>query len=429
MALSGRFPGRGLAVILVLAALARLAVIVPALHEPPDDPDAYLVLARSLAGGRGFTLAGRPTAYRPPLYPLMLAPIVGGSGGISTRAVLGLNLALGLATVVLTALAARRWGLNDRGILLAAAIVALDPVLLRQGRSVMTETPSAFLLAATLAATAGPRGAALGGLGFGLLTLCRPSFLPAAGLAALGAVVAGTGDLRGRVRRGLILAGATSAVMAPWALRNAVVLGEPVWTTTHGGYTLALANNPVYYAEVLDGPPGAVWEGPNQRAWWDETARATAGMSEPRADRTLSRRGLAMLSGRPASFARASAARLGRFWGIAPAAAVYPLPLRLAAACWTAPLWVALVLGLGRRPSWEWPRIAAPAAVVAMTVVHTFYWTDMRMRAPIMPAIALIAAGGPAGGSRRRKAVVGVGMGGDPGLTGSSSRYERWNRK
>ena len=62
---------------------------------------------------------------------------------------------------------------------------------------------------------------------------------------------------------------AAVATLAPWALRNARALGEPVWTTTHGGYTLALANNPTYYDEVLDGPPGAVWSGPNQRRWWD----------------------------------------------------------------------------------------------------------------------------------------------------------------
>ena len=52
-----------------------------------------------------------------------------------------------------------------------------------------------------------------------------------------------------------------TAVLAPWAVRNALVLGEPVWTTTHGGYTLALANNEVYYRDVLGGSPGQVWYG------------------------------------------------------------------------------------------------------------------------------------------------------------------------
>ena len=47
--------------------------------------------------------------------------------------------------------------------------------------------------------------------------------------------------------RGGLLALTIVIVLSPWMIRNLVVLGEPVWTTTHGGYTLALANNPVYY--------------------------------------------------------------------------------------------------------------------------------------------------------------------------------------
>ena len=31
--------------------------------------------------------------------------------------------------------------------------------------------------------------------------------------------------------------------------------------------------------------------------------------------------------------------------------------------------------------------------VIGLTLVHALFWTDLRMRAPIVPAIALIAAG------------------------------------
>ena len=37
-------------------------------------------------------------------------------------------------------------------------------------------------------------------------------------------------------------------------------------------------------------------------------------------------------------------------------------------------------------------RVAAPLAILGLTIVHAFYWTDLRMRAPIVPAIALVAA-------------------------------------
>ena len=49
--------------------------------------------------------------------------------------------------------------------------------------------------------------------------------------------------------RGGLLALTIVLVLSPWMIRNLLVFGEPVWTTTHGGYTLALANNPVYYRE------------------------------------------------------------------------------------------------------------------------------------------------------------------------------------
>ena len=82
-------------------------------------------------------------------------------------------------------------------------------------------------------------------------------------------------------------------VLSPWMIRNVMVFGEPIWTTTHGGYTLALANNPVYYDDVLHGPPGRVWTGHDQWLWWDSVNRATAGMTEPQADRYLKQHGLA----------------------------------------------------------------------------------------------------------------------------------------
>ena len=36
---------------------------------------------------------------------------------------------------------------------------------------------------------------------------------------------------------------------------------------------------------------------------------------------------------------------------------------------------------------------SAPLAILGLTIVHAFFWTDLRMRAPIVPAIALVAAG------------------------------------
>jgi Dolichyl-phosphate-mannose-protein mannosyltransferase len=361
-----------------------------------EDPDHYLTYARSLAEGRGYSFDGRPTAYRPPLYPIMLTPLVASLHRPALPWGVGfLHLALAVGTVLLVHWTARRWGLSPGRSLAAAAIVAFDPVLVVQGRSVMTETPASFLVALSLAAVSmsGVRGAILGGVAFGLASLCRPSLLPAAALATLAAWLFGPGGWKDRATRAGLLGLVTLATLSPWAWRNARIFGEPIWTTTHGGYTLALANNPVYYSDVLDGPPGTVWSGPNQSAWFEEVGRATAGMSEPEADRWLRSAALRTAMDRPGEFLRASIAREGRFWGLAPSGAVYPLWLRALTALWTGPLWAALLIGLARRSIWRWPEVTAPALLMSLSVVHLVYWTDLRMRAPLVPGIALIAAG------------------------------------
>jgi 4-amino-4-deoxy-L-arabinose transferase-like glycosyltransferase len=381
--------------LLAAAALVRVALMFPALGKL-DDPDNYLTLASSLSDGRGLAFGDHPTAYRPPLYPLVLAPLVAATNRSTLPWAIGaLHLAIGLGTVALTRIAVARISGSDTRALIAAAIVAFDPVLVVQSRSVMTETPAALLVAAALAGLSltGIRGALLGGLAMGLACLCRPSFLPAAALIALASLLAGPGSFRERLGRSVVILVAAGITLLPWAYRNWRVLGVPVVTTTHGGFTLALANNPEYYADVLDGPPGAVWSGPNQKAWQDRISARTAGLGEVEADRVFLEEGLAMIRQRPRDFARASLARWGRFWGLAPAAAVYPGPLRLATAAWTAPLWLMAIAGLLTRRAWRWPAVAAPVLLVALSAVHFVFWTDLRMRAPLVPAIALVAAG------------------------------------
>jgi 4-amino-4-deoxy-L-arabinose transferase-like glycosyltransferase len=359
-----------------------------------QDPDNYIALARSLADGNGLSWKGRPTAYRPPLYPMILAPVVSLLGERAVVGVAVLHLVLGAGTTILAAHVAGRWGLGNCRALTAAVVTACDPVLLWQSQFVMTETLGAFLLALALAATTrtGLRGSALGGVCLGLAGLCRPSLLLGAGLVAASALVAAPGSQRERVLRGLTLGLSVLTILAPWSIRNGLVLGEPVWTTTHGGYTLALANNEVYYREVLNGPPECVWTGEDQWRWWDEVNRTTAGMTEPQADRYLRDRVLALARSQPFTFLHACLDRLSRFWSVAPAGAVYAPAVRWATALWTIPLWLALAIGFWRPALWRWPRVAAPLLIIGLTIVHAFYWTDVRMRAPIVPAIALVAA-------------------------------------
>jgi hypothetical protein len=386
-------PSWALGVVVASALIARLAVM-SAGSGRFDDVDNYLPLARSIADGEGLKLRGRPTAYRPPLYPLILAPLVAASGEHPLAAVAGLHLLLGGATAGLAFRAAERLGLGTVRATAAGLIVACDPVLVWQSRFVMTETLAAFLLVASLDAFAreGHLSPLLGGGLLGLAGLCRPSALPGAGLTAIAALLFPPGGTRARVGRGAAIAIGVGLTLAPWVVRNALMLGEPVWTTTHGGYTLALGNNEVYYRDVLEGPPGRVWTGRDQWLWWDSVKKRTIGMTEPEADRFLRDSVVELARNRPRSFLHACLARMATFWSPVPAAGVYGRISRLITAAWTIPLLVALVAGAFHPRFRRWPGVAVVTAILGLSIVHTLFWTDMRMRAPIVPAIALVAA-------------------------------------
>jgi len=390
----------GLAVVLAVVLRAGLMAAAGFRFE---DRDNYLPLARSVAAGHGLEWRGRWTAYRPPLYPILLAPVVGLLGDRAELGVAVLHLLLGAGTTWLTARAARSLGGDDRESCIAALIVACDPVLAVQSRYIMTETPTAFLLALVLTTLARPgfTGAALSGFASGLAALTRPSVLPGFALAALAAMVTRPGSGPSRIQWSAVYLGTLLATLAPWALRNALVLGEPVWTTTHGGYTLALANNPTYYHDVLEARTEQVWTGRDQWLWWDKVNTETALLSEPEADRYLRNQALAFAWRHPRLFLRAAVDRQLRFWSVAPSGVVYSRLVRLAVACWTIPLWIALIAGLLTPASWRWPKIAAVTFIFGLGCVHLVYWTDLRMRAPLVPAIAVLAA---QAGSRRIRA-------------------------
>jgi hypothetical protein len=65
-------------------------------------------------------------------------------------------------------------------------------------------------------------------------------------------------------------------------------------------------------------------------------------------------------------------------------------------AVWYVGVYVAALAGLGqlgRRvvvPPWLW----ATLCVLTLVAMHSVYWSNMRMRAPVMPLVCLVAAMG-----------------------------------
>ena len=422
-------------VVLFLALLIRVGVLVFTPAALRADPDGYRRLAENLVEHGTFGVDGVPTAFRPPLYPLMLAGCVA-LGDYGRLAIGALHVTLGVATVGLVLVLGRWWGLGNRGSAIAALLVACDPILLAQSAQVMTETPAVFLATAGLAAltwaSQSPTGCRLllAGATLSLGALCRPTLLLwtiAAGVVLfLSPWATGTSEINSRrltAPGGVATAGGVackcrwcvayllgaSIVLSPWAIRNQLQFRRPIVTTTHGGYTLLLANNPEFYQWLRSGQWGSVWQADRFNADWNQRKPH----DELRADRRAYAEAWQTIRRAPGTFAYACLVRVGRFWSPLPHQVVSDETSlrrwsRYAVAAWYVAEFLLMALGLvghlrsdkeipalpsALRPPpspWLWGLLL----VVCLTSVHAVFWTDMRMRAPLMPVVAMIAAAG-----------------------------------
>lgn len=474
----------------------RLLVVFRYAASLQVDTDLYWGIAENLIAGQGYALPGTqaPTAFRPPVYPLLLAGLQFFGGGGQALGIV--QAVLGATTAVVVGDTARRIGLGWRA-QLATAILVFDPLLLYSTALVMTETLATFLAAVLLwllvIATDCPAESAVGkwplvasgsasggaaakcspsrqrmmllavGGTWGLCCLCRPTFWVPGGIFLLGGLVyyvcgfcrkavGNTAEARsaqgsaGRAIEGTTIdpgqgaeksesiaaRPATAAwgpvrtqpvrkwpggwqpvfwsllglslVVAPWGIRNALVFHTPLLTTTHGGYTLYLGHNPVYYAEVVEQPWGTQWGHDSLIGWQaDLERRMGRELDRPQDERArdewMYRQARREIAASPVMAFRSGLTLVGRLWNIVPlVGSGRPTAVRVAIGVGYGVLWLLLgwsiVQGI-RRPGSIPPVLwGGFCLLVGFTAVHFWYWSDLRMRAPLMPAIALLAAWG-----------------------------------
>jgi len=421
--------------LLVFAGAVRVGWLAADCASLRRDPDTYRQLAQHLLaeGTFGYPASGdggsptrlQPTAYRPPLYPWMLAAW-GWVDGVGLASIAVLHAVAGVATVLLVYRLSQAWQLGGWGFG-AAVLTACDPILLNQSSRVMTETVAALLavlglwgLTRLASALTVSRALLAGGL-VALAALCRPTFL------VWGAAVAGASllTLRSPFRRRLWLAGsfvlAGGVVLAPWAVRNALVFQQLIVTTTHGGYTLWLGNNEEYYGFLDRAGWGDAWD--SQRL--DEQYlrfRREFPDDERRADRWAYEQGVAAIRRHPASFVKACVVRVGSLWGLVPhqiaaSESAGQRWARYAVGAWYAVVLALAVVGVGflGRKLLVQPWLAGLLLCLSFTLMHTVYWSNLRMRAPLMPVVCLAAAAGASAiASRMRRSRTAVrGQAGD----------------
>ena len=244
--------------------------------KPLGDEVYYVVVASSLANGRGHVYTENARALRPPAQAYLLSWVVERDRPVrwpegegrplldvdALRPVLNLQVAVGTLLVLATALLGRLL-FDARTGFLAGLLAALYPTFVAYSHYLYAETLFAALVTTGLAGVAfgARRGglglAALTGLVFGVATLTREIALPVAGVGALWWVLeAGPGGRRAAVARGAVLLASAILVVVPWTLRNHALLGRPIPVSTVGWMAAAEGNSLDGARWLQPSPPG-----------------------------------------------------------------------------------------------------------------------------------------------------------------------------
>lgn len=237
-----------------IGGLALLARLIPIgltldLGLGLDDMLQYDDLAQSLLAGHGYTwYGGIPTAFRAPLYPLFLATIylLFGHHFVAVR---GVQAGLGAILCLITYRLALHLYDDRRVARVAGLLVALYTLLLIYPVALVTENLFLPLTAAALLLTleADRRGDRWRWVAAGFLwaaaILTRSvvaAFLP----LVLLWVWWGRALPREKVLITALLIVPTLVTTLPWAIRNSLLLGQPVYVESSLGFQLYLGYHP-----------------------------------------------------------------------------------------------------------------------------------------------------------------------------------------
>lgn len=238
--------------ILVVALGLRVAWCLYAARPPGPglhDPNFYRHLGEQLARFEGYRLHGTDggvTAYYPPGYSFSLAPFfwlvyhTPIPDDVETGVIATLNIAWQLATIVLAFLVARRLTGRSAAGYVSAGVLALWPNLIFHTAPALSESFFLFLLlvVALLVVSApwgqvGTRRLVAIGVVLGAATLVRPITIPIYPALLVVLLVSKIGWRRA-ITQTAVVVGASVAVLAPWVIRNTIVMHQVALSTNTG---------------------------------------------------------------------------------------------------------------------------------------------------------------------------------------------------
>jgi 4-amino-4-deoxy-L-arabinose transferase-like glycosyltransferase len=211
----------------------------------PNDTLFYEIAAGQLANGDGFsTLTGAPTAHWPPGFPFLIS-LGYRAFGIHLKLVFVLNVVLATATAVLLYVVATHMLGRAAGRFAGTAFALLPGPIFFTGLF-LSETTFIFLLVGVLAlALLLPERSwtpVVLGVALALTALTRGEglLMPVIPLAMWWGHV----DRRTWIRRALLLLGTMAVCIAPWTIRNAIVMDSFIPVATNPSTTLWSGHNP-----------------------------------------------------------------------------------------------------------------------------------------------------------------------------------------
>jgi hypothetical protein len=118
-------------------------------------------------------------------------------------------------------------------------------------------------------------------------------------------------------------------------------------------------------------------------------------------DRWAYREAFENIRAEPAMFAWSCVVRVGRLWGVMPHQSGPDESNARRGMRYAVAIWYTFELVLAAIGAWflrgkllKNPWVWGTLLVLSITAVHAFYWTDMRMRAPLAAVVALAAGSG-----------------------------------
>jgi hypothetical protein len=329
-------------------------------------------------------------AYSEPLYPFVAAAVYLITNH-SRMALVLFQLAVAAATVgLLGRVAIVAGGRRDVGII-AALLMAIHPGFVRYSCILHPLVFDVFFFVAASGAVIryrqlptlrrGLTAAAVVGLG----VLTRPTILLF--LLPLVWIAWRTCDtVKTRLMRSVAIIAVTLAVVAPWTIRNGVVLHHFVLTRSGTGFVFWLGHNPATTGSALDreGRPLIFLASPElqKRSW-------SAG--ELARDRIFMQAATDYIRRDPVAAVVRVIKRLGYFWWFSPQwALLYSMPLKIVYIAWWTMLLLFWILGALQSRRFDVWFLSAMALLISCG--QSIYYVEGRHRLAVEPLILPMAA-------------------------------------